>query len=155
MKEVETTPAEQRLADELRPVIDGLGYQLVELRAKRLKDGYAVHVVLHRGEGITVDDCADVHTTILPRIQIIEDEQDINLEVSSPGIDRVLKSPHEFSVFVGKGARVLQVSDGQWIGGIISEYSGDSVTLSRAGTGHTIAISEIQKAKLDDTQEVE
>ncbi|MFP4372854.1 MAG: ribosome maturation factor RimP [Spirochaetaceae bacterium] len=155
MKAVEKTPAEQRLADELRPVIEGLGYLLVELRAKRLKDGYAVHVVLHRAEGIGVDDCAEVHTTILPRIQIIEDEQDINLEVSSPGIDRVLKSPEEFSVFIGKGARVLQASDGQWIGGIISEYTGESVTLIRAGTRHTIEISAIQKAKLDDTQEVE
>jgi ribosome maturation factor RimP len=139
MKAVETTPAEQRLSDELRPVIEGLGYQLVEIRAKRLKDGYAVHVVLHRTEGITVDDCAEVHTTILPRIQIIEDEQDINLEVSSPGIDRVLKSP----------------ADGQWIGGVITDFSEDTVTLSKAGSETRIEISAIQKAKLDDTQEVE
>jgi ribosome maturation factor RimP len=155
MKAVETTPAEQRLSDELRPVIEGLGYQLVEIRAKRLKDGYAVHVVLHRTEGITVDDCAEVHTTILPRIQIIEDEQDINLEVSSPGIDRVLKSPAEFGVFRGKGARVLQIADGQWIGGVITDFSEDTVTLSKAGSETRIEISAIQKAKLDDTQEVE
>lgn len=155
MKAVETTPAEQRLTDELKPVIEGLGYKLVEVRAKRLKDGYAIHVVLHRDAGVTVDDCAEVHTTILPRIQIIEDEQDINLEVSSPGIDRVLKSPAEFGVFIGKGARVLKVADGRWVGGIITAYSRESVTLSRAGTDHTFDISAIQKAKLDDTQEVE
>jgi ribosome maturation factor RimP len=155
MKAVETTPAEQRLTDELRPVIEGLGYQIVELRAKRLKDGYAVHVVLHRDGGLTVDDCAEVHTTILPRIQIIEDEQDINLEVSSPGIDRVFKSPHEFEVFRGKGARVLKVADGQWVGGIITAYTDDTVTLTRAGSDYTIEISAIHKAKLDDTQEVE
>lgn len=155
MKEVETTPAERRLTEELRPVIEGLGYQLVEIRAKRLKDGYAVHVVLHRADGITVDDCAEVHTTILPRIQIIEDEQDINLEVSSPGIDRVLKSTQEFAVFMGKGARVLQAADGQWVGGVITGFTDGTVTLSKAGTDRHIDVRTIQKAKLDDTQEVE
>jgi ribosome maturation factor RimP len=155
MKAVEATPAEQHLTDELRPVIEGLGYQIVEIRAKRRKDGYAVHVVLHREGGITVDDCAEVHTTILPRIQIIEEEQDISLEVSSPGIDRVLKSPAEFGVFIGKGARVLQVADGKWVGGIITAYDERTVTLSRSGQEYAIEVEAIQKAKLDDTQEVE
>ncbi|MFP4010449.1 MAG: hypothetical protein ACLFUM_02015 [Spirochaetaceae bacterium] len=155
MKAVETTPAEQRLTDELRPIIEGLGFQLVELRAKRRKDGYAVHVVLYRAEGVGVDDCAEVHTTILPRIRITEEEQDVHLEVSSPGIDRVLRSPAEFGVFIGKGVRVLRESDGQWVTGIIRAYSGRSVTLSRGGEDYTIDIEAIQKAKLDDTQEVE
>jgi ribosome maturation factor RimP len=155
MKAIETTPAEQRLADDLAPVIEGLGYQIVELRAKRRSDGYSVHVVLHREGGVTVDDCAEVHTTILPRIRITEEEQDVNLEVSSPGIDRVLKSPREFSVFLGKGVRVLQASNGQWIGGVIRKFENDTLTLLRAGEETTIGIAEIQKAKLDDTQEVE
>ena len=102
-----------------------------------------------------MDDCAEVHTTILPRIQIIEDQQDIDLEVSSPGIDRVLKSPHEFEVFVGKGVRVLQVADGQWVAGIIKSLEGDMLTLSRSGEDYTVHMEAIHKAKLDDTQEVE
>ncbi len=155
MKAVEITPAEQRLTDELRPVIEGLGYQIVELRAKRRKDGHTVHVVLHRREGVTVDDCAEVHTTILPRIQIIEDEQDIDLEVSSPGIDRVLKSPSEFGVFTGKGVRVLQIADGQWVAGIIKAFEGGWLTLSRSGEEYKVDVEAIHKAKLDDTQEVE
>ena len=155
MKEVETTPAEQRLTDDLAPVIEGLGYQIVELRAKRRKDGYSVHVVLHRDGGVTIDDCAEVHTTILPRIRITEEEQDISLEVSSPGIDRVLKTLREFSVFVGKGVRVLKASNGQWVGGIIRKLEEDTLTLVRAEEEIDIDIAEIQKAKLDDTQEVE
>jgi ribosome maturation factor RimP len=155
MKEVETTPAEQRLTEDLEPVIEGLGYHIVELRAKRRNDGYTVHVVLHRDGGVTIDDCAEVHTTILPRIRITEEEQDISLEVSSPGIDRVLKSSREFSVFTGKGVRVLQASNGQWVAGVIRKFGQETLTLVRAEEEINIGVAEIQKAKLDDTQEVE
>ena len=58
------------------------------------------------GGGVTLDDCAEVSRDA----SAVLDVEDIiphhyNLEVSSPGLDRPLRTPAEFARFAGKTAR--------------------------------------------------
>ena len=84
-------------------------------------------------------------------------DRDIQLEVSSPGLQRNLKDVMEFSVFTGKDVRCYSVSDSCYIVGRIASCDGSSVTLSgyhkedkdEDGESITLPFSDIAKAKLE------
>jgi ribosome maturation factor RimP len=103
--------------------------------------------------GTTIDDVADVHRAVQPVIESMTEGRDLDLEVSTPGIERTLKSTREFSVFEGRGVRVLIDSTQQWVAGIIRSADDTSVTVEGDRGTETIPYSGIVKAKLDYTQE--
>ena len=95
--------------------VTGLGYELVDIeRAQRgllrvtidrvLGRGYATRLAedgaLDHGEFITVDDCEQV-TRQLQYVLEVEGLAYARLEVSSPGLDRPLKSEADFQRFMG------------------------------------------------------
>mgnify|MGYP006273778373 FL=1 len=152
------------LRDSVAPVVEGLGYSLLDLSAAIVKGTLRVSLVIYRPEGIGTEDCETVHRAVYPRIEVLFDNRDLHVEVSSPGIERTFKSNDEFAIFTGKGVRVLTDDDADWIGGTIVSVTDDKVTLSHvSGIGHalpdgeterTIPLTRIRKAKLDYSQEV-
>jgi ribosome maturation factor RimP len=101
-----------------------------------------------------VDDCAAVHQAVQPRIEVLQDNRDVYLEVSSPGLDRKFRTNREFAVFTGRGARLLRADNDQWVAGIIVDAGEDSVTLENDTGRETVAMELIRKARLDESQEV-
>jgi len=101
------TAIDRRLADIVRPVIEGLGFELVRLRLQGGKTA-TLQIMADRPEGgITVDDCADISTAV-SAVMDVEDplEEAYHLEVSSPGIDRPLTRLKDFATFEGYEARL-------------------------------------------------
>ncbi len=141
------------LQEDLGPIVEGAGYRLVELHAGVVKGRTHVNVVVYRPDGVGIDDCAQIHRTLLPRIELLLDDRDVALQVSSPGIARTLKQMSEFAVFRGRGVQVLLRDEG-WIGGRVASATGTSVELTTDEGARTIAFVDIQKARLDHTQEV-
>jgi ribosome maturation factor RimP len=144
---------ESRLYREMEPVIRGLGYSLVEFTHKNTKYNLQVHAVIYTPGGVSLDDCERVHKTIMPRIELIEDTEEIHLEVSSPGITRNLKNAAEFAVFIGEYAAVLPEGESQWLYGTIKEASSDGITVHTAEGDRTLKPGDIRKAKLAVSQE--
>lgn len=144
----------QWLTSELEDVVRGLGFEIVELNQSVVKGRTHVHLVVYREEGVNVDHCAEIHKTLAPRLELLLDDRDVALQVASPGIDRVIKNMHEFSVFAGRGVRVLRKSSMEWEAGRIEETDERSVTLRTGERRITVEFADIQKAKLDYTQEV-
>ena len=85
------------------PVLEELGLGLVEVQYRREQNGWILRLIIDKQEGVTLDDCASVSREISQLLDI-EDfiDQAYNLEVTSPGLDRPLKSLAEFGRFVGK-----------------------------------------------------
>lgn len=135
------------LFDVVNPVVKGMGYSIVELSSKRIKTGLFVHLVIYGPEGVGIDECVAVSKAVTPRIEASEDCRDVQLEVSSPGIDRNLKSAEEFSVFSGRGVKLLL--ENEWYSGIIQETDGVCVHLQIEGETRFFPYESIQKAKLD------
>jgi ribosome maturation factor RimP len=101
-----TEEAEQRLAGRLaalvEPVLTRYGVELVEL-AHHAGRHQTVRVLVDKVGGVTVDDCAAVSR----RLSADLDAADLmpgryTLEVSSPGLDRPLRTPADFRRKVGK-----------------------------------------------------
>ena len=139
------------LFDELDPVIRGLGYETVELRSARRKATLHVVLIIHKDGGVDVEGCADVYRAIYPRLEVITPGADIQLEVSSPGIYRNLKSPREFAIFRGSSAKLLVEGRDDWIKGTIEGTSETKVNFRMVDDGEekSFDYSEIRKAKLD------
>lgn len=142
------------LRDQLEEIVQGVGFRIVELSVSVVKGRTHVHLVIYRPEGVSIDDVAEVHKTVLPRIELLLDDRDVALQVASPGIDRTFKDNVEFAVFAGKGVRVLSHDRGDWIAGVIAAASDRDVDIETPEGVVKIAFSDVQKAKLDYTQEV-
>jgi ribosome maturation factor RimP len=76
----------------------------VERRGRRL----VVTVCLDREGGIDVDTCAEMSEVIGSHLDVENViEESYNLEVESPGLQRVLRKPREFRSFLGRDVEVV------------------------------------------------
>ena len=140
---------ENSLYKELKPVINGLGYEIVEFH-NRIKDGNLnLSLSIYKPEGVTIDDCTLVHRTVFPRIEFMEEIRDISLQISSPGTSRKIKSLDEFYIFTGKDVSILTFEDSEWIHGRIVSVKDDLLTLSTKDDTVSVDLSDIKKAKLE------
>ena len=130
---VAKTALDRRLADIVRPVVEGMGYELVRLRLQGGKTA-TLQVMADKPEGgIEVEDCARISTD-LSVVLDVEDplEDEYSLEVSSPGIDRPLTRLKDFDAWSGHEARVEteEPIDGQRrFKGTVAGTEGDEVLL--------------------------
>ena len=128
-------------------MVRGLGYSLVELARKETKFGLQVRAVIYHYNGIGIDDCETVHKTILPRIELAEENHEVNLEVTSPGITRNIKNAAEFAIFIDREVRILLENE-EWVEGSIIGANPDTVTIRIDDEKKEIPVPDIRKAKL-------
>ncbi len=88
--------------------LEELSLELIELNIKKHRETLMLNVIADRFEGgITIDQCARLNKKI---VHALEDEQwfsgDFTVDVSSPGIDRELKSSRDFQRAVGHKVRI-------------------------------------------------
>jgi len=136
------------------PIVAGMGLALVELRHNRSRRQNHVSVVVYRPQGVGVEDCAALSRTLYPRLELIEGLEDLRLEVSSPGLDRVIRDVQEFEIFKGRGVRVLRAGADDFLGGIILDLRGDTLVLKTGLETIEIRWADIRKARLDSAEEV-
>ena len=83
-------------------ILQGTDYELVDVEYVKERDWY-LRVFVDKAGGIDLDDCQNISEklgTKLDEISIIDGAY--NLEVSSPGIDRILKKDKDFIREAGK-----------------------------------------------------
>jgi ribosome maturation factor RimP len=90
------------------PAITDMGMELVEVEHLRAPGGAVVRLYIDRNGGVSVGDCAKVSR----EVGYLLDAEDIMrgryfLEVSSPGIDRILRKKEHFERFRGNPLRVV------------------------------------------------
>jgi ribosome maturation factor RimP len=140
---------EGRLLENLMPVVDGLGLSLVELAVVRSKGGVSVRVSVFKKDGVGIGDCARAHRAIMPRLELFFGTDDIHVEVSSPGISRLLKEGADFIPFVGCQVKcwVTALSDWKW--GILESVTETYVIINGKDGMEKLEFKDIAKAKLD------
>lgn len=137
------------------PLVQSLGYELVELRVAPQKTQYKVMAVIAKksgsadSEGIGVADCAKVHRLIEPRLEALIGSPDLYMEVTSPGMERTIRNAAEFCLFIQKMVRVWDRECSDWVSGTIVSADDKSITLDIVnGERTTIPYDRIAKAKL-------
>lgn len=104
-----------------------------------------------RGDGITVDDCATV-SHHLTRLFMVENVNFERLEVSSPGVDRPLRSAGDFARFVGEKAKIrllAPVNNRRNFEGVLAGVDANThVVIQVDGQSYQLPIAEIERARL-------
>ena len=132
----------------LEAVLDGLNFILLELVVSMHRGSVQVMVVIYNGSSIGTDDCSKVHRAVMPRLELAFGGQDIYLEVSSPGVDRLIKDGSEFAHYKGRGVRCYRTDISDWTAGILqSADEGGIVIKTEEGTVR-LEFEIIAKARL-------
>ena len=105
---VAKTAADQRLAEILSPVIEGMGFELVRVRLMGGRSKKVQIMAERPGGGIEVDDCAEISAAVGALLDVEDPvgDESYTLEVSSPGIDRPLTRLKDFEVWKGHEAKI-------------------------------------------------
>ncbi len=125
----------------------GMGYELVDLE---LSGRGLMRVFMDKPEGISVEDCERVSNQLV-RLFTVEGVDYERLEVSSPGLDRVLKKEADFVRFSGQKAQIkvrVPMEGRKNFVGIIGELKDGMLQLDLDGSLVTIELSNIDKARL-------
>ena len=149
-------PAETAsLRQSLEAVLNGLKYSLIELVVSKHRGSVQVKVVIYNGmsAGIGTDDCVKVHRAIIPRLELIFENQDVYLEVSSPGIERSIKEGNEFKFYTGKMVRCYRTDVTEWTAGFLESADEEGITLKTKEGTEKLKYDIIAKAKLGSKEE--
>ena len=102
----EVCPAAE-LAALVEPVLEDMGFRLVRVAMSK-RDGATIQIMADKAGGtIVVQDCADISRRLSPLLDAHDPIKDrYYLEVSSPGIDRILVRPSDFEDWAGYEVKV-------------------------------------------------
>lgn len=93
----------QTVTDLILPLVNELGYSLWDVEYVKEGASYYLRITIDCENGISIDDCEKVHRGIEPLLDEADPiEGAYYLEVSSPGIERVLRTEDHFIAMSGE-----------------------------------------------------
>jgi ribosome maturation factor RimP len=146
---VYTERAEDPLYDEVLPVVEGCGLELVEFTVSRHKGSARVRIVVFKTGGIGVADCSAVHRAAQGRLELAFPGNDVYIEVSSTGIDRTVKDANEFRYYIGLPMRCYLRDGSDWVRGVLESADRERLVLAGENGRRELEYRRIAKARLD------
>ncbi len=142
----------QEVSDLIAPVLEDMGFELVDVEYVSKHGRWVLRLFIDREGGVTIDDCAKASGEIGDVIDVrdIIDHEYV-LEVSSPGIERLLKKKKDFQKAAGRNVklRTIHPREGRRnYAGVLDRVEGDTITLLVDGTEVCFSIEEVEKANL-------
>jgi ribosome maturation factor RimP len=136
----------------LKPVVEGLGMELWELEFAANRGNGLLRLYIDSTDGVTLDDCERVSRAVS---DVLDREDPLpghyTLEVSSPGLDRPLRTAAQFARFVGEQVFVelsQPANARRRLKGALVAAGEESIELEVDGRRHELSIAEIRKAHL-------
>ena len=128
------------------------GVSLVEADLFRAGKRKMLRLYIDKPEGVSIDDCSNVSRHLSDALDLDPEviEGAYTLEVSSPGLDRPLKSVEDFIRNKGRFIRVTR-STGKPLTGKLVDANEESLTLTIKGNAGDVVVprSEVLVAKVD------
>lgn len=162
-------PQTQKLISIVEPVCQASGYELVDLKFLLDQGGWVLRVCIDLPlaadrdpsevpeDRVDLTDCENLSRE-LSAVLDVEDpiKQVYTLEVSSPGIDRPLRTAKHFEHFAGSDAKIQlerglpvpNAAERKNFRGILKGISGDNVLIEVDGKVFELPIEDIESAKL-------
>lgn len=132
----------------LEPTLTGLGYELVDV--ERSSRGRLLRIFIDKPDGISVDDC-DAVSHHLSRLFTVENIVYDRLEISSPGLDRLLTKKSDFIRFTGEIVRLklrLSLKGQRNFVGILREVNDEILKLEVDGEMFDLELNNLEKVRL-------
>ena len=141
--------------EKVSPLIENMGYEVVDVEYSKQADGMNLVFYIDSEAGVTIDDCEKVSKLIDPVLDELNptDDAPYTLSVSSPGIDRPIKTERDFVRNKGKEIEITLFSklDGKKVfKGTLTDFDentvtiqlseSENITLSREKIAHIVPI---------------
>ena len=147
-----TTKAE--LLGLLEPVVKAAGYELLEIEFSPASRRALLRLFIDRTDGthVTLDDCERVSRAVSAVLDAADPiERAFELEVSSPGFDRPLRTRAHFERFLGSEARVeldVPVEGRRRFRGLLKGLVEEDLVMEVDGREWRLPLGRIGKARL-------
>ena len=145
-------PVTQSVIELIEPGLLAKGLELVDVEFKKEGKNWVLRVFIDKEGGVTLEDCQKISRLAGDLIEVEEViEPAYTMEVSSPGLNRVLKKEKDFIRFSGKKIGVqchAPLNGRKKFTGILKDFKNQSIHLEVDGELQTIAINRVAKANL-------
>ena len=129
------TKLEEKVQALLKPIIEEKGYELYDVIYEKEAKDYYLRIFIDKKDGISIDDCEIVSNSISD----ILDEKDLIkeqyfLEVSSAGVERVLRSDEHLKKYLGQEVEVklfTTVEKSKEHIGVLKDFDEKEITISK------------------------
>lgn len=125
---------EERVEELLKPIIENIGYKLYDVEYAKEAKNYFLRIFIDKQEGtIDLDDCEKVNneiTDILDEVDYIKEQY--FLEVSSPGIERVIRKDTQLQDNIGTNIEISlfkPINGSKQYQGILKEFNNEEITI--------------------------
>lgn len=141
-----------QIVELIRPGIEALGYELWGCELQGQGKHTILRVYIDTETGVTLDDCSRVSNQI-SGILDIEDliHGKYDLEVSSPGLDRLLFKEEHFRKFIGNQVKIklrVPVQGRRNYIGVIKDVELNKVSILVEGNIVAVPIENVDKARI-------
>lgn len=133
----------------LEQAMTRIGYEMVDLEIS--SRGRLLRLFIDKPGGVNIDDCALVSEHVSHLLAVENNVDYDRLEVSSPGLDRVLKKESDFERFAGSKVHMkvrVPVQGRKNFVGILRGLEQGLVKIECDGVEQRIPLTDIDKARL-------
>jgi ribosome maturation factor RimP len=145
-------PLREKLIGLVEPLLVNLGYELVDLELSTGHGSGMLRVYIDRPAGVGIEDCERVSREISALLDVHDPiPTAYRLEVSTPGLDRVLRTPAHYARFAGERVEVELVAPREGrrrFTGRLAQVSAAAIELNVDGTQVPLAYTDIFRARL-------
>lgn len=135
----------------LKDIIENLGYSLYDIRYEKEGKNYYLRIFIDKPDGININDCEIVNNSIndiLDKADYIKEQY--FLEVSSPGLEKVLRKQEHFKSQIGNKISIKlfkPINKQKEIIGVLLEYNNNEIIIKLENENLKIDLKDIALAK--------
>jgi len=143
---------QEQLEQLIGRIVTGLGFDIWGVEYRPHSESALLRIFIEKEGGITIDDC----TAVSRQVGAALDVEDLIplayvLEVSSPGIDRVLFTPEQYQDYLGHAAKIrtrTPVDGRRNFRGTLQSLDDDSVTIHVDNDDFVIPFNVVDRTRL-------
>ena len=139
----------ETVREAILPTVEQLGYRIWDVTYSKIGADYHLEITIDSDNGINIEDCEKVHRAIDPILDEVDPiEGFYYLEVSSPGVERELRTDEHITLSIGTKveAKLFTAKDGRKsIVGTLSAFDDGVVTVNDGNVDIKLTKAEISK----------
>ncbi|MDD6056044.1 MAG: ribosome maturation factor RimP [Helicobacteraceae bacterium] len=134
----------QGLEEKIRILVESLGFSLYDILLLKENDNQILRICITKEGGVNLDNCQEVSLALSPLLDVeLPEFEKYFLEVSSPGIERVLKTQEHFKGAIGELVKIKTIDKKEFKGKLIAADS----SFLELENSEKIPLEKIKKAQ--------
>ena len=142
-----------RVREAIGETVSSLGFSIWDIEYKKIGADWHLTITIDSEEGVGIDECELVHRAIDPLLDEADPIEDAYyLDVSSPGLERDIRTKEHFLACVGETVQIKLFAPKdrrrEFVGVLSCNEDASIITITEKNETISFAFSEISKANV-------